>query len=385
MKWAVIGACGKMGKGIALLALQVLNDQKEGFSLVLVDQNEEGFPSLRRYLKTEIERLGEKKINFLREKYASNAALISNKEMIEEYVSSAMNSLYFSTCVPSCARSQIIFEAIVEDFEAKVSLFQELDSICTKETLYFSNTSSIPLGKMNEQSGLKGRLIGLHFYNPPPVQKLVEIILPQGADKQAASIAKELCQKMKKEIIYSNDVPGFIGNGYFIDEIVFSCEKVEQLSKKMSLEEAVSFVDSVTRDYLLRPMGIFQLMEYVGIDVCKRIAHLMGQKIFLEKIEKVQRRDFSLKKAPYHWKELLADPQCQEKIAAHFKWVQNLENEAALLTWEYLEHLQKTAEKLCENKVAHSVEDVYRVLELGFHHLYKASDILLYNAVETKK
>lgn len=376
MKWAVVGACGKMGRGIALLALELLNDQKEPFSLLLVDQNEEEFPSLRRYLRNEIERLGEKKINFLREKYASNPALISNKEVIEEYVSSSMNSIYFSTLVQSCAKSQIIFEAIVEDLEAKIALFKELDQVCTKETLYFSNTSSIPLRKMNELSSLQGRLIGLHFYNPPPIQKLVEIILPIGVDSRAASMAKQLCQKMKKEIVYSNDVPGFIGNGYFIAEIAFSCKKVDQLSRKMSLEDSVSFVDTVTREYLLRPMGIIQLMEYVGIDVCKRIAHLMGYEIFLEKIEKVQRKDYPLKKASFHWKELLADPQRQEKVAAHFRWVQTLQDEAACLTWEYLRHLKETAEKLCKNKVAHSVEDVYKVLELGFHHLYKASDIL---------
>ena len=111
---------------------------------------------------------------------------------------------------------------------------------------------------------------------PLAVQKLLEVISPTQIDPTLATIAEQLAKRLGKTVVYANDIAGFIGNGHFIRESMFACAKVHELAKDRTLPEAVYTVNKVTQEFLVRPMGLFQLMDYVGLDVCRHIGQIMG-------------------------------------------------------------------------------------------------------------
>jgi hypothetical protein len=118
---------------------------------------------------------------------------------------------------------------------------------------FLTNTSSIPIGELDEKAGLEGNVIGFHFYNPPAIQKLMEIIPPKTVNPELAEFANQLAKNLKKVIVLSNDVAGFIGNGFFMRDILYAVQETRKLAEKMPLTEAIYALDKVSRDYLIRP------------------------------------------------------------------------------------------------------------------------------------
>lgn len=414
---AVLGAAGKMGSGIALLLLQKMCGAKEG-TLTLLDVNFKRFDSLKRYLREHLIRYAERNINQLRKIYQNDPSLVDNEEMIRTFVENGIDRTRFVTSVEECKGAEIIFEAIVEEMEAKVELLSNVDVVADNEAVYFSNTSSIPIHVLEERSGLKGRLIGFHFYNPPVVQKLLEIIIPEGANKEAVDNAMEMGRLLNKTIVFSADIAGFIGNGHFIREVSEACHQVDLLSEEMEVQEAISTVNQVTQDFLIRPMGIFQLVDYVGIDVVQHIMKIMTEYLVEEKfnttlidamvlreIKGGQNADgsqkegffnydkgkpalvYNLKSGRYvtpfvpeeycefpkehiSWKVLSQDNNKEEKLADYFASLFESQTKGSKLAIYLLEHSRSIAEKLVQDGVARSIEDVDTVLKNGFFHLY---------------
>jgi len=417
---AVIGACGKMGSGIALLMLKEMARnaaEKQGrvreasFRLYLIDHEEERLYQLRRIFRPLLRRYAEKKINFLREAFREREELVSNEEVIEEFVEGAVDNLRFSKRAEDAALANWVFEAIVEDVEVKASLYQTLSQSCSEDALFFSNTSSIPIRVLQEKGGLQGRILGLHFYNPPVVQKLVEVIAAPDTNPALLEAAEEIAQKLGKVIVRSRDVAGFIGNGHFIREIGFACSLVDKLSSDVGSEEAIVKVDAATRDRLLRPMGVFQLIDYVGIEVCLSIARVMSDYLadesfrfnFLEEmVEKgikggqdpdgsqkegffqyekgrpaavysIEREEYvpiRVEPAPgLTWKALLKDPEQKEKVKKHEEILFEEPGEENELAKTFLIHSREAADLLVSRGVADSKEDVHQVLRNGFYHL----------------
>lgn len=320
---AVIGASGKMGRGIALLLLEEIALQEEKPLLHLIDKDEDA----RVYLRNNLTRFAEKKINQLRSLYADNADLVSNKEMIETFVQEGMDRLRFSTEWQAAKDAEMIFEAIVEKEEEKVALFSFLKGVCSPETVYFTNTSSIPIGSLAKKSGIEGRLIGLHFFNPPPVQKLVEIISPEGVEDEVHRLAKEMAIRFNKVIVESADVAGFISNGFLIREL--------QMAEEMAKEVGVDRVNRMTKETLKRPMGIFTLTNFIGKNVLKEIAYVMGVTLEL--------------------------PECDESDETQ---------DDTELAKTYLRKCREIGQLLVDEKIAKNKEDIDLVLTLGFHHPY---------------
>ncbi len=431
-KVAVIGAAGKMGRGISLILLQemaCLDVEENGsvgqndFSLYLIDTDEEAVFGLRHYFRPHLTRYAEKAINRIRSYFYTRADLIENRQMIQEFVEGALDLIRPSTELKTAKNSLMVFEAVVEDFDLKKNILGKLKSLCSDETVFFTNTSSIPIGELGQSSGLDGRLVGTHFYNPPPVQKLLEVIFPGDADSAVKELALEVGKDLGKTAVASRDVAGFIGNGHFIREIAFACDLYERLRENYSHVEAVVVVDAITRDFLIRPMGIFQLLDYVGLDVWKKIAAIMTEKIPLEGISPTllndmvergkvggQNMDGSQKEGFFRYqKNQIADvfdlekdtyiPLDEEKkkhIEAllgpvpegHMPWkkARNLEDReerlkiyennlretntlAAHLAVEFLDYSRKASEELVRSKVAGSLEDVHTVLKYGFYHV----------------
>jgi len=281
---SVIGAAGKMGSGIALLILQEMarlelelygHVGKGKFTLHLIDIDKQSLVDLRTYLRGQMIKYAEKNIDTLRKGYSKNLQLISNKDIIETYVEGAIDLVYLNTHLEDAADSTLIFEAIAEKLETKISLLHSLRGICKKALLFLTNTSSIPISYLNQRASLNNRLIGFHFYNPSAIQKLIEFVSLEDTDPHLKGMALELAARLHKKVVQTNDVAGFIGNGFLMREIVFATELISELSNVLSEAQAIYFVNRITQDYLLRPMGIFQLVDYMGINVCQEIATVM--------------------------------------------------------------------------------------------------------------
>ncbi len=279
---SVLGAAGKMGSGILLLmaiemADQGLKPENKGKPYVLnaIDVTSGALPGLMKYIRTQVLKAAEKKVVVLRKLYAHRADLVDNGEIIEEYINDVMSIIRPGTRLEAAFESNLVFEAVSENAALKVKLFTQIDTNSIVKPWYFTNTSSVPISGLNEKAGIGGRILGFHFYNPPAIQKLVELITIKENPDGMKEFAHELAKSLKKIIVPSNDIAGFVGNGHFMRDALYSIEQAEKLSSEMPLHEAVYAINKVSQDFLMRPMGIFQLIDYVGVDVVRFIMNVM--------------------------------------------------------------------------------------------------------------
>ncbi len=432
-KCAVVGAAGKMGRGIAVLLLQEMArmevercGQVSGNPrLFLVDTNDQALAGLQSYLRAQLVRYAEKSIVALRDGYRDRRELVENHELITDFVNGALSIVRLEKDIQQVGQARFIFEAIVEDIEVKVKLFSTLRGICADDAYYLTNTSSIPISVLGEKAGLAGRLIGYHFYNPPPVQKLVEVISTPETDEKLQDLAAELGKRLRKTLVPSHDVAGFIGNGHFMREALFAAELAAELEKEVAPHEALYLVNRVSQDFLIRPMGIFQLMDYVGNDICQTILRIMSiyikdeklqsgmldhmieagarggqfpdgsQKdgffkyvkgrpvgvfslmdkdyILLDKGDWVKTCDARLGDLPQEhvpWRALIRDQKKDDKLRTYFSALFKADTLGAELAKRYLLRSREIGIKLVEDGVANSIADVNTVLMNGFAHLY---------------
>jgi len=281
-KVSVLGAAGKMGSGILLLTAIEMTDQmfkpeNKGMAFVLnaIDTSDEGLSGLLKYLRSQVTKAAEKKVVALRRLYADKAELIENSEIINAYVQDVMSIVRTTTRVEAAYDSTLVFEAVSENQALKEKIFRQINENNNLKPWFFTNTSSVPIGGLNKNAVLEGRILGFHFYNPPAIQKLVELITIPGNPAEMIEFAGQFAANLRKTVVPSNDVAGFIGNGHFMRDALFGITEAERLSAQMPLHEAIYCIDRVTRDFLSRPMGIFQLIDYVGLDVVQFILRVM--------------------------------------------------------------------------------------------------------------
>jgi len=279
----VLGAAGKMGSGILLLTAVEMADlslkpENKGKAFVLnaMDVSKEGLSGLMLYLRSQVQKIAEKKTIAIRKAYADRPDLIENEEVINQYVFDVMNIVRPTTRLEAAYESDLIFEAVSENRALKVKLLSGIDRNNPGKPWFFTNTSSVPIHLIDEEADLGGRILGFHFYNPPAVQKLVELIITENTNQEMVEFSKEYARKLGKVVVPSNDFAGFIGNGHFMRDALHGMHTVEKLAKDRSFTEAVYMVNKVTQDFLIRPMGIFQLIDYVGIDVVSFIMNVMN-------------------------------------------------------------------------------------------------------------
>ncbi len=426
---SVIGAAGKMGSGISVLIAQEMlrlkfENPDKIYRLNLIDVSEKGLDGLYNYIRAQLLRNAEKSIVSLREGYKDRADLVENAEIIDAYVNDGMKLLNFGTDLFLARNSHLIFEAIIEDEKVKIKTFKTLKRLVSKETFFLTNTSSIPIGYLDEKSQLDGRLLGYHFYNPPVVQRLVEVISSKYTKSELKDIGDELGKRLRKTLVPANDISGFIGNGHFIRDGLFALDEVLRLKGRYKLPGAIYIMNRVSQDFLLRPMGIFQLIDYVGIEVFQCIlkvmrTHLGDNTLKHKLIDKMikngikggqypdgSQKDgflkydknrpvgiYDLKRGEYFiitddwkkkldkkigplpegfapWKVLLSDKDREERLKSHFSALQKMDTLGAELALNYLKKTKEIAEDLVKQKVANSAEDVNAVLTNGFYWLY---------------
>jgi len=426
----VLGAAGKMGSGILMLTamemaeLKMLPENKDKiFVLNALDVSDAGLTGLMSYLKTQVTKAAEKKTVVLRSRYAERPDLIENSDIIEQYVFDVMSLIRPSTRLETAYHSSLIFEAIKEDPELKVKILSQIDRNNQNKPWYFTNTSSIPINELDSNADLDGRILGMHFYNPPAVQKLVEVIKAENTQAEVVDFAHTFIKKLRKKIVPSHDFAGFIGNGHFMRDALHGINEALRLSQNMTYAEAVYIMNKISQDYLVRPMGIFQLIDYVGIDVCSYIMSVMNpylpdeelhspvldemiaqdvlggqyasgaQKDGFIKYEKgrpaaiydymtkeyvaieslKEKCDTRLGKMPDSFKPWRAVNFSRDKnsiLENYFAELSQLDTMGAQLAKDYNARSNKIGRKLVADKVADSEEDVNTVLLTGFYHAY---------------
>ena len=420
---AILGAAGKMGSGITLLlAMEMTNIRLEtGRDLILnaVDISENGLEDLKKYVaKQSLKRAG-KDPDKIRNIYGLEASSISDYELSTKYSENVINTIKTTTEISSIKDVKLVFEAVNEDLELKTKLISIIKENSSETPVVFTNTSSIPIRELEELTGLQGNVLGFHFYNPPAVQKLVELITSKNTKVELVEFAKTLAQKINKNIVPSSDVAGFIGNGHFMRDLLFGINKLEELSETHSFSEAAAIVDYVTRDLLIRPMGILQLADYVGLDVCQKILLVMNKRIENENLHSSlldslvsngikggQYSDGSQKNGFFKyqdgqivgvfnnssdnyvdlpeinsfinfsaenitpWKEVIKSPNKYDIINNFFNNLKSIHSEGAHLAFEFLYNSRRIAENLVQDNVTASNDNVNKVLLLGFYHAY---------------
>jgi 3-hydroxyacyl-CoA dehydrogenase len=285
-KVAVLGAAGKMGSGIVLLsALEMADLRLEAgpsapeFILHAIDVSEAALGGLLKYLRDQARRAAEKKTVWLRKAYEGRADLVENEEIIRQYIEDVLAVVRPSTRLEAAYDARLVFEAVNENPDLKVRLLSLVKTHGRADAWFLTNTSSIPISELDGRVGLEGRIIGFHFYNPPAVQKLVELIRAASTVPELAAFAGEFAKKLRKTVVPSHDVAGFIGNGHFMRDALYAASEVDRLAGEFGFTDSVYMINRVSQDWLIRPMGIFQLIDYVGLDVCQSILGVMSERL----------------------------------------------------------------------------------------------------------
>ena len=240
----VVGA-GTMGHGIA----QVLVRNK--YSVVLHDTTQElvgrGAEKISRGLARHVEK----------------------GRMTAEEKQQAESRLKTTTKLSDLASSDIVIEAVTEKFEVKAQVFRSLEGICRPETLFASNTSSISITRLAGVTGRPAQFVGLHFFNPVPVMKLVEVVAGLDTAEETVAAAEQIAASVGKTPIRAKDFPGFVSNRLLmpmINEAAFAV--MEGVAEPEG-------VDGVMKLGMNHPMGPLELADLIGLDVCLDIMRVL--------------------------------------------------------------------------------------------------------------
>ena len=242
---AVIGA-GTMGNGIAHTFAQ------SGFTVKLIDVSEK---SLDKGMAT----------------IASNLDRMVTKGTItqEEKFKTINNIITYTDIKDGVVGVDLVVEAATENVELKLNIFKQLNEVCLHNTILATNTSSISITQIGSVVAHPERVIGMHFMNPVPIMKLVEIIRGYNTSDEVTKIIMTLSEKLGKTPVEVNDYPGFVANRILIPMIN---EAIETLYNKVA---GVYEIDTVMKLGMGHPMGPLQLADFIGLDVCLAILNVM--------------------------------------------------------------------------------------------------------------
>jgi len=244
-KVSVIGA-GTMGNGIAHVFAQ------NGFTLNLIDVNA---TQLEKALQTITK-------NFDRQ--------IAKGGVTEEQKQKALtNIITFTDIAEGVQHAELVVEAATENTELKLKIFKQLDEVAPEETVLASNTSSISITKIAAATKRPGLVIGMHFMNPVPVMKLIEIINGYATKKEVTGTIVALSKQLGKTPCVVNDYPGFIANKILMPMIN---EAIYSLYEGIA---GVEEIDTIMKLGMAHPMGPLQLADFIGLDVCLSILNVL--------------------------------------------------------------------------------------------------------------
>ncbi len=244
----VIGA-GTMGNGIAQVAARA------GYSVVMRDVKEEflerGLKSIDRSLQRDVDKA----------------------RLAEEEKRAIIGRISATTELDALRGAQFVVEAVTENFAVKAEIFRALDELTGAEAILASNTSSISITKLGGATRRPDRVIGMHFMNPVPVMKLVEVIRGIATSDETYARTHALTERLEKIPLECNDSPGFVSNRVLmpmINEAIFA------LYESVATREAI---DGIMKLGMNHPMGPLTLADFIGLDVCLAILNVLHEEL----------------------------------------------------------------------------------------------------------
>ncbi len=241
---AVIGS-GTMGNGIAhVFALY-------GYSVLLIDIKQEFLDKSLNTIKGNLERQ------------------LKKEAITKEKMDSALANIKTSTNLKDAKDSDLVIEAATENFDIKKNIFTTLDESCKPEAILASNTSSISITEIAAFTKRADKVIGMHFMNPVPVMKLVEVIRGYSTSDEVCKLIMDLSKKLNKVPVEVNDYPGFVANKILMPMIN------EAIITLYEGEAGVEEIDTVMKLGMAHPMGPLQLADFIGLDVCLNIMRVL--------------------------------------------------------------------------------------------------------------
>ena len=244
---SVIGA-GTMGNGIAHVFAQ------NGYQVNLIDVSQEALEKAVKTISRNLDRMVDKeKISELQKENTLN-----NLTTISEIKSGVENA-------------ELVIEAATENLDIKLSIFKEIDLHSPKECILSTNTSSISITKIAANTSRADKVIGMHFMNPVPIMKLIEVIKGYSTSTQTLETIMKLSKKIGKSPVEVNDFPGFVANKILIPMIN---EAIITLHEGVA---GVEEIDTVMKLGMAHPMGPLQLADFIGLDVCLAILKVLQQ------------------------------------------------------------------------------------------------------------
>lgn len=245
-KVMVIGA-GQMGGGIAQVCAQA------GYDVILNDIQEESF---------------NKGLAVMTKNLARN---VERGRMSEDDKEAVLNRITMSLDLSDAKNADIVIEAAVENMEIKRSIFAQLDEIAPAHTILATNTSSLPITEIAAATNRPEKVIGMHFMNPVPVMKLVEIIRGLATADEVYQAVEDMTNALSKVPVEVNDFPGFVANRVLMPMIN---EAVYTLYEGVATKEAI---DEVMKLGMNHPMGPLQLADFIGLDTCLYIMETLHE------------------------------------------------------------------------------------------------------------
>jgi 3-hydroxybutyryl-CoA dehydrogenase len=243
-KVGILG-CGLMGSGIAQVSAQA------GYETVVREVSRElldrGLDRIRNFLDKGIEK----------------------GKVTREQADQALGNITGTLEIKDLADCDIVIEAVTENLDLKIEMLRTLDGICPPETIFASNTSSLTVTSMAMATSRPDKVLGLHFFNPVPLMKLVEVVRTVVTDEKVLTAAFDFCKTLGKVPVAAKDNSGFIVNlllvPYLLDAI-------------RALEKGVASIEDIDKGMMLGcgyPMGPFTLLDFVGLDTTVHIANIM--------------------------------------------------------------------------------------------------------------
>jgi 3-hydroxybutyryl-CoA dehydrogenase len=242
---SVIGA-GTMGNGIAHVFAQ------NGFKVTLIDVSPDALSKALATISKNLDRM------------------VAKEKITPAQKENALKNITTSTSIQEGVKtSELVVEAATENVDLKCKIFRELDQHCSPSTILATNTSSISITKIGAQTKRPDKVIGMHFMNPVPVMKLVEVIRGYATSDDVTKKILELSKKLDKIPTEVNDYPGFVANRILMPMIN---EAVYSLYEGVA---GVEEIDTVMKLGMAHPMGPLQLADFIGLDVCLSILRVL--------------------------------------------------------------------------------------------------------------
>jgi 3-hydroxybutyryl-CoA dehydrogenase len=240
----VVGA-GTMGNGIAHVFAM------SGYDVVLMDVSEDFLSKAIAAITKNLDRM------------------VKKEKISEADKDGTLKKITTTTALKDLADCDIVIEAATEDYTIKKKIFEELDSTCKQGAILASNTSSISITEIAANTKRADAVIGMHFMNPVPMMKLVEIVRGLATSEDTYQAVHNLAEKLGKTPVAVNDYPGFVSNRVLMPMINEACWTLMQ---GVATRDAI---DTVMKLGMAHPMGPFQLADLIGLDVCLSIMEVL--------------------------------------------------------------------------------------------------------------